>query len=56
MTDPDGTNELNSIIEEDNGEAQKDNNPKGDKATTLEISWDNLETTKKEGNKNPEIR
>ena len=42
MTDPDGTNELNSIIEEDNGDGLR-----GEKATTMEISWDNIETRKK---------
>lgn len=49
MTDPEGTHELNSIIEDDDVAV---NSRGGEKATTMEISWDNLETTKKKSDQN----
>ena len=39
--EPPTTNDLNSIIHEDNGGASI----KNEKATTLEISWDNLKSS-----------
>ena len=54
--EPVTTNDLNSIIQEDNGDAESSAIIKNEKATTLEISWDNLQLPKRDADKSLLVR